>query len=340
MSTETQAIDIGVVNSEDNHILSLAIDKLQELDGHAFKPYKGKKLDQLAQSIKENGVMQPIIVRPIKDSDRFEIVSGHNRVKAAKLAGLTKIPAVVRVISDDEAAILANETNITQRSFKDWLPSEKAKSIYQYHAAVKKQGKHSIKEADTSGGNSQKDDDYARTKTAKVYGVKGNIIRLYLDIHRLAEELMDKLDNGDFGVTAAQTFSFISPEGQSLLNAVLEEDRDSYRVTVENSQKVRNVLDSYECKDTDEEAEFRSKIRKILDRELSCISESDPSAKIINIPLEADLYEDWFSDRPIEAAVEVLKAAMKSYCEMNSHGTDKNDKTPAATVYPVISKQK
>lgn len=219
MSTNSKAGDTGL---KDNIIQLVSIDNLQEFKGHAFKPYTGKRLDQLTKSIKENGVMQHIIARPTKNIHMFEIVSGHNRVIAAKQAGLTVIPAVVRKMSDDDAVILANETNVTQRSFKDWLPSEKAKSIYQYHEAVKKQGKRSVKKDDTSGGNSQKDADYARTKTANVYGVKGNIIRLYLEIHNLTEDLMNKLDIRDFEVTAAQALSFISPAGQSLVNAVLE----------------------------------------------------------------------------------------------------------------------
>lgn len=336
MNSENQMPEKMLSTPEESNIRSIAIDKLKELNGHAFKPYKGKKLNQLTQSIIENGVIQHIIVRPIKNSDMFEIISGHNRVKAAEQAGLTEIPTVVRAMSDNEAAILANETNITQRSFKDWLPSEKAKSIYQYHAAVKKQGKHSIKETDTSGGNSQMADDLARAKTAKVYGVKGNIIRLYLDIKRLADELMDKLDNGDFGVTAAQSISFISPAGQALLNAVLEGDKDSYRITVDNSQKVRNLLESYQSNDAADEEGIRSEVRKILDKD-SCTSKPEPSGdKIKNIPLEAELYEDWFSDRPINAAVEVLKAAMKSYREMNSHGSDKNDEASVPTIFPVV----
>lgn len=338
MSLENQIPETTLLTPAGSIFQSIAVNKLQELNDYAFKPYKGKKLDQLTQSIKENGVMQHIIVRQTKDSDIFEIVSGHNRAKAAEQAGLTEIPAVVRVMSDEEAAILANETNITQRCFKDWLPSEKAKSIYQYHAAVKKQGKRSVKEANTSGGNSQKNDNYARTKTAKVYGVKGNIIRLYMDIHRLADELMDKLDNGDFGVTAAQNISFISPTGQSIINAVLEEDRDSYRVTADNSQKVRSLFDSCLNNGTGVEEELIAEVRKILDTELASTSESKQSAdKIKNIPLEADLYEDWFLDRPIEEAVEVLKAAMKSYLEMNSHESYKIAETSAPIVLPVLS---
>lgn len=325
MSAETKTNDGGAVKSEDT-IQYIPIDKLQELKDHAFKPYKGKRLEQLTQSIRENGVTQPIIVRLTKNSIMYEIVSGHNRVEAAKQAGLKEVAAVVRKLSDDEATILANETNVTQRSFKDWLPSEKAKSIYQYHETIKKQGKRPSKKADTSGGNSQKSDDDARTKTAKVYGVKGNIIRQYLEIYRLTDELMDKLDNGYFGITTAQTISFISPSGQGLVNAVLDGDKDSCIVTVENSQKLRSLLENYDGKDADEEIRLKTEVRRLL--EFSS-SESDSSADDIkNLPLAADLYEELFSDRPLKVAIEVLIEAVRLYHKINSDKTDKVDENP------------
>ena len=96
---------------------------------------------------------------------------------------------------------------------------------------------------------------------ASVYGVKGNIIRQYLAIQRLTDELMDKLDNDDFGVTAAQTLSFISVDGQALVNSILDEDKETYGVTVENAQKVRKALEGYDGKDAVNKTKLEAEVR-------------------------------------------------------------------------------
>ena len=97
----------------------IPIDKLQPFQDHAFKPYRDKRFAQMAQSIRENGIFNPVIVRQTRIIDYFEIVSGHNRVKAAEGAGLHVVPVIIRDLSDDEAMLQANEANITQRNFND-----------------------------------------------------------------------------------------------------------------------------------------------------------------------------------------------------------------------------
>jgi ParB family chromosome partitioning protein len=132
------------------NIIDLPIDKLKEFEGHPFKTYEGEQLEKLAASIIESGVLIPIIVRQKKLktiktvtilSGDYEILSGHNRVKAAKIAGFDKIPAEVRDVDDAEAVVIVNQTNLQQRSFKDWLESQKARSISQYYESIKSQGK-------------------------------------------------------------------------------------------------------------------------------------------------------------------------------------------------------
>jgi ParB family chromosome partitioning protein len=126
-------------NETHREVTMITLDK--KLQGYPeavnpFKPYKGKQLDRLTDSIKVNGVIHPVIVRAMKDGIN-QILSGHNRVNAAKAAGLTHIPAIVRNdLTDDQAEILMIESNIEQRTFSNFLPSERVKSIHQYNAKV------------------------------------------------------------------------------------------------------------------------------------------------------------------------------------------------------------
>ena len=100
-----------------NSALSLSISDLVPFANHPFKLYEGARLDDMVRSVKECGVIVPIIVRPLDDNElTYEILSGHNRVNAAKTAGLTEIPAVMmKGLTDEEAALIVTETNLVQR---------------------------------------------------------------------------------------------------------------------------------------------------------------------------------------------------------------------------------
>lgn len=108
-----------------NGLQSLPVDKIKPFHDHPFHLYKGERLDDMVESIQEHGVLNPVIVR--KKGKGYEMLSGHNRQNAAKIAGLTEIPAIVKEdLSDEEAYVYVIETNVIQRSFADLVPSEKA----------------------------------------------------------------------------------------------------------------------------------------------------------------------------------------------------------------------
>ena len=102
----------------ENATETLYIDDLVPFADHPFKLYEGERLDDMIRSIRERGVIVPIIVRPNEaDNYSYEILSGHNRVNAAKIVGLEKVPVIVKTgLSDDEANLIVTETNLVQRS--------------------------------------------------------------------------------------------------------------------------------------------------------------------------------------------------------------------------------
>lgn len=297
-------IEVGIYKDIPLHIL-------QPFRFHAFSPYQGDKLDRLATSIKEHGMMQPPIVR-LNPLDTFEIISGHNRVEAAKLAGLPIIPVIVRELSDDEAILLANEANIEQRSFASWLHVERAKSIHQYHEAIKRQGNRSDLVADTSGDISQKSNDYARAKTADAYGKSAHTIKLYLALYKLIDGLMVRLDRKEFGTTAAQQLSHVSVVGQNLIETVLTGNSDVCRITVTNAILVRDLLDSYQGNNPDEETGIMEKVKSIL-----TISTESPVIQpaFVSIKMEADDYKRLFPEQQKEEVIEEIIKAVEHYRE-------------------------
>ena len=131
-------------------VTNIEISKLTPYHGHVFQMYEGERLDDMVASIESNGVLVPIIIRESLNSnptstdllDSYEILAGHNRVNAAKLAGLNEVPAIILGnISDEEAQAYVVETNLMQRSFSDMLHSEKAAAIALHHSKMFSQGK-------------------------------------------------------------------------------------------------------------------------------------------------------------------------------------------------------
>ncbi|MBP1534173.1 MAG: ParB N-terminal domain-containing protein [Ruminococcus sp.] len=114
----------------DGEVKLIAINMLKPFSKHTFTLYQGERLDDMVESIRKNGVMIPIIARSIDNSDKFEIISGHNRVYASGLAGLEKVPAVIKVgLSDEESLVWAVETNLIQRGFSDLKISDQAFAV-------------------------------------------------------------------------------------------------------------------------------------------------------------------------------------------------------------------
>ncbi len=117
--------------------ITLPTSKLQPFHKHPFKKHNEEKMQELADSIKERGVIVPILVRPIGEG-KYEIVSGHNRVEASKIAGITSIPCDVRELDDNAATIIMVDSNLQRETV---LPSEKAWAYRYKLEAIKSQGK-------------------------------------------------------------------------------------------------------------------------------------------------------------------------------------------------------
>lgn len=106
-------------------VTMLDIDSIKPFHNHPFHLYEGDRLDDMVESIRDHGILNPVIVRKIDDG--YEMLSGHNRQNAAKIAGLKKIPAIIKYdLPDTDAYVYVIETNLMQRSFSDLEISEKA----------------------------------------------------------------------------------------------------------------------------------------------------------------------------------------------------------------------
>ena len=119
----------------------IEIARIHEFPNHPFKVLDDERMDLLVDSIRENGILNPVIVRPDQNGD-YEMISGHRRLHAAGIAGLQKIPAIVKEMSDDEAIIKMVDANIQREEI---LPSERAFSLKMKMDAMRRQGSRSEK---------------------------------------------------------------------------------------------------------------------------------------------------------------------------------------------------
>ncbi len=121
--------------------------KITGFAGHPFKVLDDEKMQELVESIKANGVLSPVLIRP-KGMDTYEMISGHRRLHAAQLAGLEAIPAIIRELSDDEAVIAMVDANIQR---EELLPSEKAFAYKMKMDAMRRQGSRTDLKNDSRG---------------------------------------------------------------------------------------------------------------------------------------------------------------------------------------------
>ena len=125
---------LGVVNEES--AMEIEISKIHPFKNHPFKVLDDEKMQDLVESVKINGVLTPVLLR-MNENEEYEMVSGHRRMHAAHLAGLTTIPAIVRELSDDDAIVAMVDANIQR---EELLPSEKAFAYKMKLEAMKRQG--------------------------------------------------------------------------------------------------------------------------------------------------------------------------------------------------------
>ena len=200
---------LGVVNEE--AAMDIEIYKISGFKGHPFKVVDDEKMQELVESIKVNGVLSPVLIRPT-GMDTYEMISGHRRLHAAQLAGLTAIPSIIREMTDDEAVIAMVDANIQR---EELLPSEKGYAFKMKLEAIKHQGER----ADlTCAQNGHKCDGMkSRDIVAESAGVSKNQVSRYIRLTELIPELLEYVDLKRIPVTSAVEISYLDQEIQKWL---------------------------------------------------------------------------------------------------------------------------
>ena len=201
----------------------IPVENLVPFDGHPYKVLDDDSMNDLTESVQDNGIMEPLTVRPLEDTDNYEIISGHRRYHAAKKAGLRDVPAFIRAVSRDEAAIMLVDSNLHRERI---LPSEKAFAYKLKFEALEHQGKRTFLTSDQLGPK----------LTAEMISDTDSAtqVKRYIRLTNLIPELLDMMDENKIAFSVGVELSFLNDELQyDVLNACeLNDNTPSYAQAV------------------------------------------------------------------------------------------------------------
>ena len=226
----------GVEEPEpDGRPLELEIDSLVPFPNQPFNSYKEDEMAQMVESIQENGVISPIIVRPKADGETYEIISGHNRVEACRRAGICQIPSFIRDVDDDTAIILMVDSNLRQR--EELSDMEKARAYELKLEAIKRQGQR--KDLTSAQLDPKLNMKRSRDQIGEQGGDSGPQVQRYIRLNRLIPALQDAVENRKIAFNPAVAISFLDPADQAIVQETME--REETAPSLSQAQKLKKM---------------------------------------------------------------------------------------------------
>ena len=186
--------------------VAIPVEKLRPFAGHPFKVKDDEEMNTLIESIQTQGILSPLIVRPIENTDEYEVISGHRRLHAAQKAGITEVPALIYALDRDAAAIAVVDSNLHREHI---LPSEKAFAYRMKLEAMSRQGHRSDLTSDQLG---------RKLETAEIIAQQSDDsksqVRRYIRLTYLISEFLEKMDQGEIALSVGVELSFLDEQGQ------------------------------------------------------------------------------------------------------------------------------
>ena len=228
----------------------MPLSDLHPFEGHPFKVLDDELMEQTVESIKQIGVVSPLIVRPDPEGG-FEILSGHRRLHAAQLAGLETVPVIVKEMDDDAAIIFMVDSNLQRENI---LPSERAFSYKMKLEAIKHQGERGEGTSSQVGMKLQ-----AMDIVGQEAGESRNQVHRYIRLTELIPELLDMVDTGQIKFNPAVELSYLASEEQKdFLSAM---DYAQAAPSLSQAQRIKKLAQEGECT-LDAMCEIMNEIKK------------------------------------------------------------------------------
>lgn len=191
-------------------VQQIPISEIRPFKNHPFKVLDDELMQQTVESIKQAGVLNPTIIRPVPEGG-YEMVAGHRRQHAAELAGLDTIPAIVRDLTDDEAVILMVDSNLQRETI---TPMERAQAYKMKLEALKHQGKRIEVQGDATSPQIGEKSSWAVSIVANDAGASRSQVQRFIRLTELIPEVQEKVESGEVAFSPAVELSFLSHEEQ------------------------------------------------------------------------------------------------------------------------------
>ena len=216
--------------SAKENVRMLRLTDLHPFPNHPFKVREDESMKETAKSVGDVGVLTPAIVRPRKEGG-YEIISGHRRKRACELAGLEKMPAIVRDMDDDTAVITMVDSNLQRENI---LPSERAQAYKMKMEAIKRRGARTDLTSPQLAAKFRSDDEIAKNE-----GISGDTVRRYIRLTELSPPLQQMVDEKKIALTPAVEISYLKPEEQALLVETIESEQAT--PSLSQAQRMRQL---------------------------------------------------------------------------------------------------
>ncbi len=260
-------------------VQNIPLSELHPFRDHPFKVVDDDKMQETVESIREYGVLVPIIARP-KENGGYEIVSGHRRCHASEKAGLETIPTIVRDLDDDEATLIMVDSNLQRESL---LPSERAKAYKMKLDAIKRQGQRNDLTSPQIAASLRSDDIIGSSA-----GVSGDTVRRYIRLTELIPDLLDMVDDKKLNFNSAVEISYLPHDEQQLVHETIVSE--AHAPTVAQAQEIKKLSQKKELTDDTVLSVFgnkedsRAKVAELPEPKTEVKQQSPP--KTLNIPME------------------------------------------------------
>lgn len=197
---------------------NISINKLHEFRDHPYQVLDNEEMNSLIESVQQQGIMTPLIVRPLEDTtDEYEIISGHRRFRATQKAGLAEVPAFIRPVSRDEAAIMVVDSNLHREHL---LPSEKAFAYKLKAEALKHQGQR------TDLTSEQLAPKLSTELIAEQEGTSKDTVKRYIRLTKLIPDILKMVDEQRIAFSVGVELSYLTEyEQQDLFETIELEDK-------------------------------------------------------------------------------------------------------------------
>ena len=226
-------------------VRDIEIEKIRDFHDHLFQKYQKERMDELIQSIREQGILNPVILNEIIENEDYEILAGHNRCHAGAAIGLKTVPAIIKKnLTEHEAMLIVTQSNLIQRSFAEMLPSEKAKVLKQHYIALKNVREEFAEEIQKEmefmeAGEDQKQEKGIRSLEGN-YDLSKSTIARYLRLAELTDELLEYVDQNKIKMQAGVELSYLDEETQIMIWEVCENE-EIKKIDLEKAEILRRM---------------------------------------------------------------------------------------------------